>query len=189
MDITAFFQQSAGKWASQRSNHYLVQNQSEGAKSELMVDLISQDDPAIVQLCQQQQVDPTQVLCSLKMSWSGIVDRYPKPQTGSSLMVVVADANQGTNHGTNHGKLISQTNRAEPVVGRYSLDADEILTLITEQPDFYAEERLWFANPNFRLRTSVVKRAGSHDVASFCSEIRLGGVPPAAQPKTAEASS
>ena len=57
MDITEFFQQSAGKWASQRTNHYLAQNQTEGAKSELILDLLEQTDPAVMQMCQQQSLD------------------------------------------------------------------------------------------------------------------------------------
>jgi hypothetical protein len=42
----------------------------------------------------------------------------------------------------------------------------------------YSEERLWFASPNLRLRTSILKRFGGFSMASFCSEIRMGGVQP-----------
>jgi hypothetical protein len=34
-------------------------------------------------------------------------------------------------------------------------------------------ERFWFANPNLRLRTSVVKRFGGFSTASFCAEMRV----------------
>jgi hypothetical protein len=183
MDITAFFQQSAGKWVSQRTNHHLTQNQSEGAKSELVIELLAQADPAVVQICQQNSIEPSLVQFGVKVSWDGTVERNPKPQKGSRLLVVIADADQ-----PNQGQILSQTNRATaPIVGRYSLDETDVLTLITDMPDFYAEERIWFANANFRLRTSVVKRAGSPDVASFCSEIRMGGAPPAAKSETADA--
>ncbi|NJO78246.1 MAG: phycobiliprotein lyase [Cyanobacteria bacterium RM1_2_2] len=182
MDITEFFQQSAGKWVSQRTNHRLAQNQSEGAKSDLIIDVLAQDDPAVVQLCQQQGIDPAIALCGVKLSWSGVLEGNPKPQTGSSLLVLVADVEQ-----PNQGQLLSQSNQATPIRGRYSLDETEVLTLVTDTPDLYAEERIWFANPNFRLRTSVVKRAGRCDVASFCSEIRMGGAPPAAKSATADA--
>jgi hypothetical protein len=183
MDITEFFQQSAGKWVSQRTSHHLLQNQTENAKSDLMVELLTQDDPAVVQLCQQQGIAPAQVACSLKMTWKGIVDRNPKPQAGSSVLVIVPDADQ-----PNQGKLLRQASGSpKPIVGRYALDEDEILTLSTESAELYAEERIWFANPNFRLRTSVLKRNGSYTSAAFCSEIRLGGAPPAEKPTAAEA--
>jgi hypothetical protein len=38
----------------------------------------------------------------------------------------------------------------------------------------YSEERLWFASPNLRLRTSILKRFGGFSMASLSSEIRLG---------------
>lgn len=183
MDITDFFQQSAGKWVSQRTSHYLIQNQTENAKSDLMVEVVPNSDSAVVQLCQQHRIDPSQALGGLKMSWNGIVDRNPKPQTGSSLLVLVPDAAQ-----PNQGKLLRQVSKAaQPIAGRYVLDQDEVLTLSTEADGFYAEERIWFANPNFRLRTSVLKRGEGYTSAAFCSEIRMGGSPSAAKPAAAEA--
>lgn len=183
MDITEFFQQSTGKWVSQRTSHYLRQNQTENAKSDLMVEVLTPDDSAVVQLCQQQGVNSAQALCGLKMTWSGIVDRLTKPQTGSSLLVIVPDADQ-----SNQGKLLRQVSSSpQPIVGRYALGDDEILILSTESTDLYAEERIWFANPNFRMRTSVLKRNGRYTSAAFCSEIRLGGTPSAAKPAAAEA--
>jgi hypothetical protein len=38
----------------------------------------------------------------------------------------------------------------------------------------YSEERLWFASPNLRLRTSILKRFGGFSMASLSSEIRMG---------------
>ncbi|MEM1281081.1 MAG: phycobiliprotein lyase, partial [Cyanobacteria bacterium P01_H01_bin.152] len=32
--------------------------------------------------------------------------------------------------------------------------------------------RLWYMNPNLRMRTNLVKRADGFQMASFCSEIR-----------------
>jgi CpeS-like protein len=183
MDITEFFQQSAGRWASQRTSHHLVQNQTENAKSELIVEVVSQDDPAVAHLCQQLQTDRSQALFGIKMTWNGTVDRNPKPQTGSSLVVIVPDSDQ-----PNQGRLLRQaSNSAKPILGRYKLEEDEVLTLSTEDASLYAEERIWFANPNFRLRTSVLQRNGSYLSAAFCSEIRMISTPPAAKPATAEA--
>jgi hypothetical protein len=184
MDIKEFFQQSTGKWVSQRTSHYLVQNQSENVKSDLMVELLSQDHATVVQLCQQHEIEPGQVLCSLKMAWNGIVDRLPKPQTGSSLLIIVPDLDRA-----NQGRLLRQaSDSAQPLSGRYSMGDDEVLTLTVEGDTLYAEERIWFANPNFRMRTSVLKRNGNFTSATFCSEIRMGGGQPTAKP-AAEATS
>jgi hypothetical protein len=61
---------------------------------------------------------------------------------------------------------------SQKISGRYITGSDDVLTLITESEDLYAEERLWYLIPNLRLRTSVVKRANGFTLASFCSEIR-----------------
>jgi hypothetical protein len=45
--------------------------------------------------------------------------------------------------------------------------------LTTEYETMSSIERFWFANPNLRLRTSVVKRFGGFSTASFCAESRL----------------
>lgn len=183
MDITEFFQQSAGKWVSQRTSHHLVQNQTENAKSDLVMEVLSTEDPAVVQLCQQHQVNPSQALWGLKLTWNGNVDRNPKPQSGSSLLVIVPETDQ-----PNRGRFLRQaSNSTKPIVGCYALEEDEVLVLSTEDANLYAEERIWFANPNFRLRTSVLKRNGNYTSAAFCSEIRMGGSASAAKPATAEA--
>ena len=181
MNISEFFQQSAGKWVSQRTSHRLAQNQSESAKADLVIECLSAADPALVQLC--QQLDPSQSV-GLKIIWSnGIVERNPKPQSGASLLIAIPDASQPA-----QGQIISRANSAQPVLGRYTLGADQVLTLTSETENLSTEERIWFASENFRLRTNVIKQNGSTHLASFCSEIRMGGKPAEAA-QTAEAAS
>jgi hypothetical protein len=169
MDIKEFFQQSAGKWFSQRSSHQLASKQSEGGRSTLMMESLEPTDPVVVQLCQQQQIDPAQALCSLSISWDGTIEPGSTKKVGSTVLVAIAD-----------GRLLQGTKTGQAIgVGRYALGNDEALTLITEQDSLHAEERLWFASPNLRLRTSVIKSPNGFSTASFCSEIRMGATPPA----------
>jgi hypothetical protein len=65
-----------------------------------------------------------------------------------------------------HGDLPSTTSQ-------YHLK-DQVLTLTTPTATGSLEERLWFANPNLRMRTSVIKVGEIVDRACFCSEIRMG---------------
>ena len=60
-----------------------------------------------------------------------------------------------------------------PVIGRYEVDDDEGLLLTTEYETMSSVERFWFANPNLRMRTSIVKRFGGFSTASFCAELRM----------------
>jgi hypothetical protein len=181
MDITEFFQQSSGKWFSQRTSHHLAFKQSESGKSNLTIEVLPKDDPAVVKLCQQYEVDPALALCGARVSWDGTMEWDEEKHAGSTVLVPIADAEK-----PNEGKLLREQGYAEkaPVAGRYLMGSDDALTLITEYETMYSEERLWFASPNLRLRTSILKRFGGFSMASFCSEIRMGG----AQPQSTSAS-
>ena len=66
-----------------------------------------------------------------------------------------------------------------PVAGSYKMGSDDALTLTTEYETMWSEERLWFASPNLRMRVGILKRFGGFSMASFTSEIRMGGTSPA----------
>jgi hypothetical protein len=171
MDITEFFQQSSGKWFSQRTSHHLAFKQAESGKSDIRIEMLPKDDPEVIQLCQQNNVDVAQALCGARVTWDGTMEWDAEKHTGSTVLVPVADVNK-----PNEGLLLRDSGYAEkaPVAGRYIMGEDEALTLITEYETMYSEERLWFASPNLRLRTSILKRFGGFSMASFCSEIRMG---------------
>jgi hypothetical protein len=184
MDIMEFFQLSAGKWFSQRTSHHLAFKQSESGKSELKIELLDKQDPAVIQLCQQYEIEPALALGGARVSWDGTMEWDEEKHVGSTILVPVADPEQ-----PGQGKLLREMGYAEkaPVAGRYLMGNDEALTLITEYETMYSEERLWFASPNLRLRTSILKRFGGFSMASFCSEIRMGVTKPV--PQSSEAAS
>jgi phycoerythrin-associated linker protein len=62
--------------------------------------------------------------------------------------------------------------------GTFTLAADEALTLALAGEGYAIEERLWFASPNLRMRTTVQKGADGMQRASFCTEIRMNTEPP-----------
>jgi hypothetical protein len=167
MDITEFFQLSAGRWFSQRTSYNLAFNQTKAGKSDLQIETLNMNDPTVVQLCQQYEVDPTLALCGSRVLWDGTMERNPEKQTGSTILVAIANPEK-----PNQGKLLAEK---APVAGRYIMGTDDALTLITESETMYSEERLWFASPNLRLRTIILKRSGGFSMTSFCSEIRMGG--------------
>jgi CpeS-like protein len=173
MDITEFFQQSAGKWVSQRTSHHPAFKQPEGGRSDFYIEALSSDDPAVVQLCQEHGVDAALAVCGVATRWEGVMEQNKGKRSGTSLMVAIADSRQ-----PNQGRLLRpQSEAAQLVTGRYVMGDDDALTLIGESENLYSEERLWFASPNLRLRTSTIKQADGFSTASFCSEIRMGGAP------------
>lgn len=176
MDITEFFQQSTGKWFSQRTSHHLAFKQTESGKSTIEISLLASDDPIVVKLCKDYQIDPSLALCGARVTWDGTMEWDKEKHEGSAVLVPIADPEK-----PNEGKLLRDMGYLEkvPVAGRYVMGDDNALTLITEYETMYSEERLWFASPNLRLRTSVMKRFGGFSMATLCSEIRLGVTTPA----------
>ena len=173
MDIVEFFELSSGKWMSQRSRHDLVSKQSEAGKSDLVIEMLDKADAAVVTLCEQYSLDPGTALCGVRVTWNGGAELAKEKQTGTTVLVPIADPTK-----QNEGQLLQGDGVAPkaPVVGRYTLGNDQVLTLIIEDENtLYAEERLWFASPNLRLRTSLLKHPDGYRMASFCSEIRMGG--------------
>jgi hypothetical protein len=57
-----------------------------------------------------------------------------------------------------------------PVIGRYEIDDEEALVLITDYPSMSSYERFWFPAPNVRMRASTVKQFGGFSQATFCTE-------------------
>jgi CpeS-like protein len=171
MDIKDFFQMSAGKWFSHRTSHHLGLNQSESGKSDLHIELLENIDPAVVQICQQHQVKPELAVCGMRVTWEGYMQRDPSKLKGSTVLVPIADLAQAS-----AGQLLRKVNSGDKIPGasRYEIGTDAVLTLTIEDEILWSEERIWFASPNLRLRTSVVKHLDGFSLASFSSEIRMG---------------
>ncbi|MGB3405582.1 MAG: phycobiliprotein lyase [Microcoleaceae cyanobacterium] len=167
MNIIEFFELSAGQWFSQRTVHDLVSGKLQAGKSNLVIEFLPSSDANVVQLCQQHETDPSLVWGGLQLSWEGTVDGNSKKQIGSTTLVAVRHAEK-----EHEGLLLQSRSGLKSLKGRYIMGEDEVLTLITESVDFYAEERLWYLIPNLRLRTSLVKRKDGLNQGSFCSEIR-----------------
>lgn len=166
MEIREFLELSEGKWFSQRTTYHLTQEQGESTKAELSIERLLADSPEVVKLCQQYQIDPSLAWGGTKISWDNSVDWGKPKQIGSSLLVFLRDRenNQIGQFLRSGGELKS--------IGRYIIGNDRALTLIVEDESTYAEERQWFASPNLRLRTTIVKNTDGFTQTSFYSEIR-----------------
>lgn len=181
MDIQEFFQLSAGKWFSQRTSHHLAFKQAESGKSDIKIEMLSAEDPEVIKLCEQYEVDPGLAWGGARVSWDGTMEWDQEKHAGSSVLVPIPDPEK-----PNEGQLLRDMGYAEKasVAGRYVIGSDNSFTLITEYETMYSEERIWFASENLRLRASILKRFGGFSMASFCSEIRMGVAKP--QEKTAD---
>jgi hypothetical protein len=169
MKIGEFLDLCAGKWFSQRSSYHLDTIKVDNCKSELTIEKLPQEHPEVITLCQHYQVNPGETLGGTKSLWDNSVDWGKPKQIGFAMIVLVPDRDN-----PQIGKLLraAGTLSKTPLAGRYILGNDEALTLIVEEENTYLEERLWFASPNLRLRTSLVKNSQGFSKTAFYSEIR-----------------
>lgn len=168
MDIQTFLESCIGQWFSQRSSYQFDTEKAESHKSELTVEWLNTDHSLLVSLCQQHRIDPNQAIGGQQVSWNSSSDYYSQQkQTGSATMIVIPDSNT-----PQKGKIIQSFQSNPSSQGNYSLGDDEALTLTLEMGDFLMEERIWFASPNLRLRTSLMKGKDGYSRTAFYSEIR-----------------
>ncbi len=169
MDIKEFLDLSAGKWFAQRTRYNLDSQKTENSKSEIKIEILSHDTPEMIRLCQQNHIDPGITLGGKKVSWDNSVDWGKTKQNGCAIVIFIADRDS-----LQIGKLLRTIGNPQPklIAGRYIMGNDEALTLIIEEGNTYSEERLWFASPNLRLRTTLIKHSDGFSTTSFYSEIR-----------------
>jgi hypothetical protein len=167
MEIVNFFETLAGKWFSQRTTHYLTHQSSQAGQSNLLIDFLPHTNASLARICEQFGHDASQIACGLHIHQDSRLDGDTQNTKQSTLMVVLNPDESG------QGVLMQSTPSMTPTLGHYLLE-NEVLSINTETSEGHIEERLWFVNPNLRMRTSVFKTGDEVQVASFCSEIRMG---------------
>jgi CpeS-like protein len=175
MNAMEFFQKSSGLWRSQRTTHHLAFKRAEMGGSEIRVQALEPDNAQIIELCQMHEIAPELAIGGAFVSWDGTMawDKNDgEIHAGKTVFALVPDDATGRS-----GRLLREKGYAEivPVIGRYEMDEEDGLVLLTEYETMSSRERFWFADANTRCRNSTVKRFGGFSSATFCSETRVEG--------------
>lgn len=170
MGVEDFFARSVGEWRSQRSSHNLAWAQFEAVTSTIVIEAKGGDDGDVVALCESNGVGVADATLSLAMSWEGESDWDDNEvMAGSTVMSVIKD-------GPAYGRLLRSMGYAEtiPAVGDWEMTGDGVFVLTTYYDSASAEERIWFATPDLRMRVSQIRTSSGRGVvtASFSTEIR-----------------
>lgn len=172
MSVDDFLERSIGEWRSQRSSHNLAWTQFEQITSEIVIERLAVDgsDAEVAALCAANGVAAADVAFAMRMSWEGESDwDTDETSEGSSTMAVVKDADA-------KGRLLRSVGYAEtiPAVGEWEMTPDGVFVLTTPYEAAAAEERIWFATPDLRVRVSQIRTSSGRGVltASFSTEIR-----------------
>ncbi len=167
MSIVEFFQQSAGRWISIKSNHHVDTTQQQSGRSTIEMELLGTSDAAVLELCSKQGQDPDQVTCAAKVKWDGTMEGVTKQDVGSTMLVAIGDPKQGQ-------LLRSLGNFGTPAPsGCYCFgDGGEFILMVEDQA-VVTTERVWFESENVRLRHTKIQYADGKSIVSFCSEVRM----------------
>jgi CpeS-like protein len=176
MNVREFFELSTGKWFSQKTSQHLTLKQSEHGKSDLVIEVLANDSPQVIQLAALAAIEPSSISVAVKYTWKGTVawdaqTQNPANQQGESIALAVSDAPEA-----NTGRLIHAATAGgnSPQIAQYAMGDDNALTLITKQEHSCSEERVWFESDNVRVRTTITTQANGESLAAFYSEIRMG---------------
>ncbi|MGQ9865459.1 MAG: phycobiliprotein lyase [Pseudanabaenaceae cyanobacterium] len=166
--MTTFVQKSLGRWRSQRSVHHLAFGHFEQVESELAIEPVAVDAPAVMALCEAWGVSPERAIAPFVMKWEGRSDWDGGQEVlaGECLLVPVPS----------QGKLLRDRGYAEtlPAVGTFAFAPDGTFVLTTPYERAAAEERIWFVTDDVRYRVSSIRTSSGKGVvtASFSTEIR-----------------
>ena len=158
MDIVNFFEKVEGTWFSQRTIHQISTQQSQTGQITLEITRLTADAAPVAALCDKFAADPAQTVAALQT----------RPEGGEAALLVALKGDSDS-----EGAFLSQAADGSLIQGQYRLE-NEVLTLESEVQGLRSQERLWYLNPNLRMRTCIVNQPDGSQLASFCSEIRRG---------------
>lgn len=164
MDIAAFFDLSAGKWSSIKSNHHMQTTQQQSGRSTIQMTPLEVSDQSVVDLCSKQSLG--NAVRAARVTWDGTLEGNAKGDKGSTLLVAIEQSPTA-------GKLVRAIGNfgASVMVSEYRAGEGE-MTFVTTIGDQVTTERVWFESDNVRLRHTKIEGADGKCTVAFCSEIR-----------------
>ncbi len=169
MTMMDFFRKSEGVWFSQRTVHRFDSLADESGLSNLIVTVLDKDDQRVLEVCQEQGVDPALISGGASFAWQDNLDeKEPLPNYAAILVDVPYSPNRRL------GKFLRNRGYVEgiPVVSVYHFSDDGVLTIETEYERNQGQERCWFLTDDFRVRVTTVKMMNGVNLMGFCSERR-----------------
>jgi CpeS-like protein len=170
MTMMDFFRKSEGVWFTQRTVHnFDTAAADESGESNVIIDVLSIDDPRVLEVCQQQNVDPALVSGGCSFMWQDNLDDATPNQNYAAILIDVPNPNN-----PKMGKFLRNRGYVEgiPVIGVYNFASDGVLTIETEYETNQGQERCWFINDHFRVRVMTVQMSNGVKQMAYCSERR-----------------
>jgi hypothetical protein len=150
--ITAFFQDTAGEWHSERRYYTLDSGQTQEVTSHIAIQFLEAGEAPLLDLAKSHGLLPTQALiCGTLVSWeSHYIGTGRKPVVGQTVFGVRGDI------------LFRDRGFAttKPVTASYRFRDDRTLQLKTAYNDSAFEEEIRLIGQRYRTRQTIISRAG-----------------------------
>ncbi|MEH2274163.1 MAG: phycobiliprotein lyase [Nostoc sp.] len=149
--ISEFFQESAGKWRSQRRYYTLPQGETKEMESIVTINFLEQGCDELQKLAQMHDLpDTVSLICGAAVTWDTDVPKTKKESQGSTIFGAMGNILY-----RDRGFAISK-----PVTAQYYFSNPKTLCLRTEYNGSVFEEELKLIGSKYRTRQTIISRAG-----------------------------
>jgi hypothetical protein len=161
-----FFQQTQGKWKSQR-RYYTLSKETEPQEviSEIEIQFLPQGSPELLELEKMHELGSDRLLLAgTRVTWeSNYSNSSQKPSSGTTVFGVRDNI-------VYRDRGFATTN---PVVAVYSFTNPQTMCLRTEYGGSVFEEEIKLIGKNYRTRQTIISRAGQELIIGQYLEKRL----------------
>ncbi|MBD2427804.1 phycobiliprotein lyase [Phormidium sp. FACHB-1136] len=150
--VTAFFQETAGEWRSERRYYTLSSGETQEVVSQITIEFLEAGHPQLLHLADLHHLgSKSPLICGTAVAWeSDYVGTGKKPVKGSTLFGV-----RGTTLYRDRGFATSK-----PVTAQYLFPDSRTLQLKTAYNQSSFEEEIRLIGHRYRTRQTVISRAG-----------------------------
>lgn len=165
LKLASFFQQSAGKWRSERRYYTLPDGETKEMVSLITVRFLEQGCAELQHLAQLHKLSDLNVLtCGAEVSWDSSDSISGKKQSRGSTVFGVL------------GKTLYRDRgfaTTKPVTAEYYFPNPQTMCLRTEYKGSVFEEELKLIGHNYRTRQTIISRAGEQQMIGQYLEKRI----------------
>lgn len=162
--IADFFQQSVGRWKSERRYYTLPDGETKEVVSLITIRFLERNSSELCHLASLHGVDGALLSCGAEVLWDSHDSATGKPQSEGSTVFGASGATLYRDRGFATTK---------PVSAAFYFPNPLTLCLRTEYKGSVFEEELKLVGQNYRTRQTIISRAGEQQMIGQYLEKRL----------------
>jgi hypothetical protein len=162
--IAEFFQQSAGRWKSERRYYTLPDGETKEVVSFISIRFLEHNSPELIHLAELHGIDDSLLSCGAEVLWDSHDSATGKSQSEGSTVFGASGATLYRDRGFATTK---------PISAAFYFSSPTTLCLRTEYKGSVFEEELKLVGQNYRTRQTIISRAGEQQMIGQYLEKRL----------------